>query len=184
MHDPGTVRRAVRAARFPLAHCLLLGVVVACQDVEPGVNDAPASAEVSASEIDMAAVPSDSLRLWLEVPDQVRAGESVPVTLRVENVTDRTLNLHLTGRTIAFDLTVADEDGAVVWRRLEDEVVPAILRLETLAPRDTLVLEDTWEQRSNAGKSVAPGAYTMRGELLSEEQALAFPPVPLRILPG
>ncbi|HUH13059.1 MAG TPA: BsuPI-related putative proteinase inhibitor [Longimicrobiales bacterium] len=126
---------------------------------------------------------ADSLRLRLRVPGRVAAGEPVSITLRVENRTERTLTLYLVGRVIAFDLVVEDRDGAVVWRRLEDEVIQAILRLETLPPGEALVLEDSWDQRSNAGEPVPPGEYRVRGELLTEGEPLAAPIERLTILP-
>ncbi len=126
---------------------------------------------------------SDSLRLRVEVPDRVPAGEPVPITLRVENLTDRTLNLYLTGRTIAFDLIVERLDGAMVWRRLEGEVIQSILRLDTLGPGEALVLEDSWAQRTNEGGPVPAGEYRVRGELLAEGEQLASPAERLRIVP-
>lgn len=186
-HDPGEgVDVLPRPVSEPcgkghlIGLCLLLaGAASACQNGTPEGSDV--TPQPSASETAVAATPSDSLRLWLDAPAEVRAGEPVPITLRAENITERSLDLYLTGRTIAFDLTVTDEDGAVVWRRLEDEVIPAILRLETLEPGETLELEDTWEQRSNDGEPVAPGAYTVRGEILTEEEPLVTPEAPLRI---
>lgn len=105
----------------------------------------------------------------------------MPITLRVENVGSRPLDLYLRGRTIAFDLVVSRPDGTVIWRRLHDEMIPAILRLETLAPGAALELEDVWDQRSNDGELVTPGDYLVHGELLSEEQPLVTPAEPLRI---
>lgn len=128
----------------------------------------------------VADAPSDSLRLGLDVPAEVGAGDPVLMTLRVENVTERPLDLYLMGRAIAFDLIVQDDD-AVVWRRLHDETIRNILRVETLAPGDTLVLEDTWNQRSNDGEPVSTGTYTVRGEVLTEGRPLVSEAVPLRI---
>lgn len=182
---PIAVREARRLGRPAIVFWpLVVGLAFACHDVRRAENDAPPSAEGSTSETDVASTPSDSLHLWLELPNRVRAGEPVPIALRVKNVTDRPLELHLTGRTIAFDLIVALEDGTVVWRRLEGEVIPAILRLETLGPGETLTLEETWDQRSNAGETVGPGTYTVRGELLTEGEPLVAPSVSLRIEPG
>lgn len=132
----------------------------------------------------MAGTASDSLRLWLELPDMVRPGQSASMTLRVENVSDRPLDLYLRGRAIAFDLIVTDDRGTVVWRRLEGAVLPAILRIETLAAGESLELEDAWDQRSNEGGAVEPGSYTVRGELLTEGEPLTTPAVPLRITPN
>jgi len=132
----------------------------------------------------MADATSDSLRLDLIVPDQVDAGEPVDMTLRVENVAGRPLDLYLTGRTIAFDLVVEDPVGTEIWSRLHDQVLQQILRVEHLAPGDTLVLEDTWLQRSNAGSPAEPGDYQVRGSILTEDEPLTAGPVPLRIGEG
>lgn len=124
---------------------------------------------------------SDSLRLETRVPERVPAGETVPIVLRAENVSGETLDLYLQGRAIAFDVAVMDADGRVVWRRLEDEVVPAILRIETLEPGAALELEAGWDQRSSTGESVAPGGYTLHGELLTEGDPLITPTARFRI---
>lgn len=128
------------------------------------------------------ATASDSLRLDTRVPERVSAGEPVPVVVRAENVSGAALDLYLQGRTIAFDVVVTDEGGRVVWRRLEGEVVPAILRIETLEPGAALELEARWDQRSDAGESVAPGLYTVHGELLTEGDPLVTPAARLRIV--
>lgn len=124
---------------------------------------------------------SDSLSLALTLPKGVGAGQSVAITLVVENVTDRSLDLYLRGRTIAFDLIVTAPDGAVVWRRLEGDVIPAILRIETLPPGGRLELSDEWDQRTNAGRPVASGEYLVRGELLTEAEPLVSPTGRLRV---
>lgn len=132
----------------------------------------------------MAATADDSLRLVLELPARVPVGAPVRIGLRVENVSGRPLDLYLRGRAIAFDLIVRRaEDGAVVWRRLEGAILPAILRLERLGPGEALQLEDMWDQRTNAGERVMPGAYSVRGELLTERDPLRTPAAFLRIEP-
>lgn len=157
-------------------------LLVACQPAGSGDGDASPRAEGAApADVDVTAAPGDSVRSWLEVPEEVRAGEPVPITLRVQNISDGPLDLYLIGRPIAFDLVVTDADGDVVWRRLEGEAVSAILRIETLDPGETLAREDRWDQRSDAGEQVAPGLYRVHGELLTEDRALVAPRVPLRI---
>ncbi len=150
--------------------------VVACQPGAPGA--------ATEDEDEMPPDASDSLRLRLEAPAEVAAGAPVPITLRVENLTDRTLTLYLTGRTIAFDVVVERAGGARVWRRLEGETVQSILRLEELGPGEALVLEDAWDQRSDRGEAASPGEYRIHGELLTEGEPLVSPAEPLRILPG
>lgn len=163
---------------------LLLAIVGAgCRSTPPDA-DATSARESDSTrppEDAMADAPIDSLRLDLVVPAQIAGGEPVGMTLRVENVAERPLDLYLVGRTIAFDLVVEDPAGVEIWSRLHDQVVQQILRVEHLAPGDTLVLEDTWPQRSNAGRPVVPGEYQVRGEVLAEGGPLVAGPVPLRI---
>lgn len=175
--------RSIARSGFATILAVALGVaLLACR--ARGTDGAGSSppAERSSPEADIDATASDSLRLELVVPQRVREGEAVPVTLRARNVSERSLELHLRGRSIAFDLIVTDALGDVVWRRLEGEVVPGILRLETLGAGQRLELEDTWDQRSNAGEAVAPGDYTMHGELLTEGEPLVTPRETLRIV--
>jgi hypothetical protein len=114
-----------------------------------------------------------AMRLTLEVPATVRVGQPVPVTLRLVNASDRPVEVVLQGRPTAFDVIVSDHSG-VVWRRLEGEVVSAILQLRQLGPRDTVAFETVWDQRTGSGAPVPPGEYTIRGELPSD------PPTVLR----
>jgi hypothetical protein len=175
------------AGSHPVFVALLVAVAfgAGCRSTPP---DADATARGSAAdptpsptENAMADTPSDSLRIDLIAPAQVAAGEPVEITLRVENVAGRPLDLYLMGRTIAFDLIVEDEAGTEIWSRLHDQVLQQILRVEHLAPGDTLTLEDTWPQRSNAGSPVPPGAYRVRGEVFTEQEPLTAGPAPLRI---
>jgi hypothetical protein len=125
---------------------------------------------------------NDSLRLHLDVPHTVRVGEPVPIVFRIENARQQPLDLYLRGREIAFDIVISDRAGRVVWRRLAGEVIPAILRIETLGPGGVLTLEHLWDQRTGPGRTVPPGDYTVRAELLTENEPLHSPAVPLRIL--
>jgi hypothetical protein len=126
------------------------------------------------------------VQLRLDAPNTARVGERVSLTIIVENPTDRPVDLYLRGRQIAFDVVVTDSDGVVVWRRLEGEIIPAIVQLKSLAPREVLALRTTWEQRSNRGRPLAAGLYSVRGLVLTDDaQApLETAAVELRILPN
>jgi hypothetical protein len=117
---------------------------------------------------------SDSLRWETQAPEQARVGETVPITLSLRNVGTKPIELHLRGRTVAFDIVVTAPDGRVAWRRLEGASLPAILRLELLAPGQQLTFSDTWTQKSDRGQQVAPGIYTVHGEFPTDA------PEPLR----
>ena len=126
----------------------------------------------------------DSVRLALDVPATARAGASVPIALRVENVAGRALELYLRGRTIAWDVVVARAGGDTVWRRLDGEVIPAIVQLRLLAPGEVLTLRAAWDQRDAAGAHVGPGRYTVRADLLTDRpEPLAAAPAPVEIAP-
>ncbi|MBI4421499.1 MAG: hypothetical protein HY560_11800 [Gemmatimonadetes bacterium] len=123
----------------------------------------------------------DSLQLELVVPRRVPADSPAPFTLRVRNQTERPIDLYLRGRTATFDVIVTRVGGDVVWQRLKDEIIPAIVHLRALAPGEQLELTTTWDRRTGDGRPVPPGAYMARALLLIEGGALETPPVPLEI---
>jgi hypothetical protein len=105
----------------------------------------------------------------------------VGIALTVENDTPRAIDLYLRGRTPTFDVIVARSDGVVVWRRLENDIIPAIVSIRTLAPAERLELSTLWDQRMRHGNAVAAGDYTVRGFLLVEGESLETTSVPLHI---
>lgn len=117
------------------------------------------------------------------VPESVRRGDPVPITLRLTNTGKEPENLYLTGRSIAFDIIIARTDGEIVWRRLERATGEQILQVKTLAPGATLDLKDRWRQRTNAGGAVPPGAYTVTGIIPTDREPLRTAPAQLRIAP-
>jgi hypothetical protein len=76
--------------------------------------------------------------------------------------------LYVTGRPVAFNIVITSSDGTVVWRRLEGQTIAAILQILELRPHSTFELRDEWNQRTNAGVAIEPGAYTAVGELQLE----------------
>lgn len=129
-----------------------------------------------------AALMGDSMTLQLSVPDHVRTGEPVPITLRVTNRGTAPATLYLRGRPIAFDVIVTDAKGTVVWRRLQGATISMVLQVRQLKPGETLTLEDTWQQRTGGGAPVEPGRYRLIGKLLTDaERPLETPPASLQI---
>jgi hypothetical protein len=127
---------------------------------------------------------NDSLRVVIDAPEDPAPGAPVRIVLRVQNVTDRTLDLYLTGRPTAFDMTVTDASGTVVWRRLEGETIAMAVRIESLPPHGQLEFTHTWDRRSNAGAPVSPGTYTIRGHVPTEDGPLEAPARRLHIRPA
>ncbi len=154
----------------------------ACSSLPPNA-DGRAPSDVTLREDTTPTARLDSLSLGLDVPAEVAAGRIVRIRLRARNTTERTIHLHLRGREVAFDVVVRRPDGSVVWRRLQDRAVPAILRLEILEPGEALELEARWDQRTNDGAAAGPGAYTVRGSLLTDQpRPIETEPVPLRVV--
>jgi hypothetical protein len=131
----------------------------------------------------LVAMPAQSLRVEIDVPPRVAAGDSVPITLRATNAGTGLLELYLMGRSVTFDITITDSGGRVVWRRLEGETVPAILQVRVMAPGDSLQLDHVWNQQTNRGQSVEPGTYTVTAAIITDAQPLRTPTAPLRIMP-
>jgi hypothetical protein len=127
---------------------------------------------------------ADSLALTLVAPDRVAPGAPVPFLVQVENRSGRPLDLYLRGRTITLDFEVTDADGALVWRRLEGEMIPAIIHLRTLAPGERFDVQVEWDQRTREGVRVRAGEYRARGLLLVEGEALETEVVRFRIAAG
>lgn len=123
---------------------------------------------------------SDSMRVEIVAPKEVPNGRPVPLTLKISNSGKRPIELYLAGRPTAFDLIVKRGDS-VVWRRLEGATVSAILGVRTLAPAEAIELNETWDQRDNAGQPVGPGEYTVSGSVLTDRTPLLATPAPLRI---
>jgi len=123
------------------------------------------------------------VRFEIEVPPRVSAGQPVPITLRAKNTGAEPIDLYLRGREIAFDISVRDETGEIVWRRLEDRMVPAILQVRTLSPGESLELSDVWDQLTNSGRPANPGLYSVEGTFPTHSRQPAKTPLaPLRIV--
>ena len=103
------------------------------------------------------------------------------ISLTVENDTPRTIDLYLRGRAPTFDVIVKRADGEIVWQRLENEIIPAIVSLRTLASAERLELTTVWDQRTGRGRSARTGEYTARGVLLLEGESQETESVPFRI---
>jgi len=68
-----------------------------------------------------------------------------------------------------------------VWRRLDNEIIPAIVSLRTLSAAERFELATVWDQRTGEGRPADAGEYTARGVLLLEDESLETKPVPFRI---
>ena len=117
----------------------------------------------------------------LEVPGRVQTGGAVRILLSLRNTSDQSVDLYLRGREITFDVIIENARGDVIWQRLEDAIVPAILQIRTLTPGEMLASSTTWDQRDSNGVLAPPGEYAVRALLLTESESVAAGPVALVI---
>lgn len=94
------------------------------------------------------------------------------------------MNLFLRGRTSTFDVEVVDARGELVWRRLENEIIPAIVHVRMLPAGEHFELSATWNQRTHDSRPVARGEYIARGFLLTEDASQVTPPASFVIVSG
>jgi hypothetical protein len=116
------------------------------------------------------------LRISLEVPSSVQAGESLPLIIKVENP----FTCPVTLVNVSTDFTVETSTGELVWRESEARrfVIPikppAWPYALTLEPGDSHSFETTWDQLDLEGYTVKPGVYWVRGFVLSSQGIDAY----------
>jgi hypothetical protein len=121
--------------------------------------------------------PLDTVSVTLRLPEQAQAGDSVPITVRVENTSSRRVDLSLLGREIAFDIIIETKSGQPVWRRLQRATLQSILQVRSLQPGEAFELHDKWP-------AAGPGDYLVSASLPTDAQPLVTrQPTPLRVVP-
>jgi hypothetical protein len=116
------------------------------------------------------------LRVSLEFPSSVQAGESLPLIIKVENP----FTCPVTLVNVSTDFTVETSTGELVWRESEARrfVIPikppAWPYALTLEPGDSHSFETTWDQLDLEGYTVKPGVYWVRGFVLSSQGMDAY----------
>lgn len=119
----------------------------------------------------------DAITVRIEAPESVREGDPIPYAVIVANESDHQQEVHLQGREIVFDVTVAREHGRPLWRRLAGEAVEAILRLDTFSAGESRRLEGLIDSRV-----LKPGHYVMQAMVPTETGTLASAPHPLQVI--
>jgi intracellular proteinase inhibitor BsuPI/copper amine oxidase-like protein len=111
---------------------------------------------------------------------EYRAGEPVQLTLEARNTSGAPVTLQMSSGQ-KYDFEVARGD-TVVWKWSDDRMFTQALVDMTVAPNQTLVYRETWNQRSREGRAVEPGEYTLTGYLTTRNLSLPKARVTIRIL--
>lgn len=123
----------------------------------------------------------DSVRISVSAPASASHGDSIEITAAAENISGQTMTLYLRGREATFDIEVSDSRGRVVWRRLADELVPAMLRVETLSPGARIAATFRWDLRAQTGELLAADSYQISAHLLLETGRSSSTPIAFRV---
>ncbi|MFN2601815.1 MAG: hypothetical protein ABR582_03540 [Gemmatimonadaceae bacterium] len=105
----------------------------------------------------------------------------MPFVFSVSNPTEQAIDLILHGRIPIFDVIVTRDDGEIVWRRLEGEIIPAILLVRRIAPAERFELKASWNQHTRQEEYAEVGTYLARGLLPVEGEPLETPAIEFRI---
>ena len=154
--------------RISLTVAALAALLAACGDRAPdGAAGAPADADT----------PAGPLSLLLDVPDTVRAGQSVPITATLVNNGRDTVRLVLggLGGSPSLDVEVTRLDGGLVWRRSDREPLPANPFDWTLKPGELFAMGYAWTPQAAEGEPLPPGTYRVRGIVDARPRDLATP---------
>ena len=106
----------------------------------------------------------------------------MPLVFQVSNAGTQAVTLQLLGREPSADFRVFDAQGRSVWSLRQGQTLLGALRLYPLAPGKSLRFRHAWGQRTNDGKAVTAGSYTVLAVLLTDAPGgLASPKAELRI---
>ena len=148
-----------RTARLATAAVLILAACQAEEQPAPPPSlpplDSPVAQQPSGTR--------DSLRLSMSFPASVRAGEPLRITFLVENVSDRPLDLHLTGGSLPSTFS-SRVPRAYSWHKLESSGIPAVLMLKPLAPGESFTVSEQWDLRTNSGAPLGTGSFRTSGD--------------------
>lgn len=120
-------------------------------------------------------MPEDLERTLSIDRTEYEVGESIKMTLTVENVADESVELTFNdGQIYDFAVTGLPE-GIEVWRWSIDKAFTQAVWYLTLAPGEEASYSEIWDQKDNAFAQVKPGLYRIEGDLSSEPELFAAP---------
>lgn len=93
----------------------------------------------------------------------------VRITLVKTNISNRPITLtYPTAQRFDF-LVRRGRTGPIVWQWSENRAFAQVFERIVLQPGQSQVFRVDWDQRTNDGRSVGPGVYTIFGENVAEE---------------
>jgi hypothetical protein len=112
-------------------------------------------------------IPEDNAIAWLEMPGKIKLGTTVPLILRVKNISNKVIKLereYLKGYPLSHSFRVTTLDGNEIWYWEQPESnLQFRLYGKDLLPGETDLITGDWQQVDNAGNPVPPGNYLIEG---------------------
>ena len=121
-------------------------------------------------------VPAVALKLELDTPSGIHAGDTVSLKLTVENTADSPVQFSIGGTAETnyvggYDFVVTDGGSSEVWAWLKSGVSwEPILSAVILQPGARMQFEQDWSQEDLEGRPVEPGTYLVRAVLTGETE--------------
>ena len=133
---------------------------------------------MSACDKSATGIDAGPVQLTLSAPAQVRAGDSIPLSFTVRNVSGATATFAVYAPGFgAFNPVVRDGSGAIVWEFPTGLITGTSGRIE-LAAGDSATWVLPWSGRMDDGAVLATGTYTIEAYLWSPSRdTLATAPV-------
>jgi hypothetical protein len=123
--------------------------------------------------------PLVASRLSLSAPGVVRAGTTAEFILTVTNASLRSISLPVADDAYTFDVIVRKRGGELVWRNPATGSTASAGKY-FLASGEQVTFRAGWGLRDANGHPVAPGEYTVEGQLLAPNGAsITAPEMPV-----
>jgi len=100
-------------------------------------------------------------------------GETVRISLIKTNITSEEITLRYPTAQIV-EIVITNAAGNVVWRLSDNRQFAQFQRVITIFPGGTQLINETWDQRNNAGTQVPPGTYTITERNLATNVSLSI----------
>ena len=133
---------------------------------------------------------SQSFQISLTTRNTARLGDTVPITFTVKNLSTETTTVMLGGAPEA--ISQVKQGNVEIWNWATGKAFPAVLPSpQSIAANETRTYDLSWNQKDNAGNSVAAGSYTINawfntasvnGNTVSPQTDLAAEPITIVIL--
>ncbi|MEN6372563.1 MAG: BsuPI-related putative proteinase inhibitor [Armatimonadota bacterium] len=129
---------------------------------KPGIFHITRIANVTTAESTVPAQPVSGVKTDKQ---SYSLGEPIKMTFVVENPTQRNIVLKFSSSQI-YDIW-AEKDSKEVWRWSRGKFFTQALTSITLKPGERRTFQETWNQTSNDGQQVSPGAYSVFAQLMT-----------------